>query len=587
MSKKIRRTRSLIICLVLAMVVTMAACTPSVKGSVTEPTNSGSNQQTAQADKTAEKVPIDIIFFGLTASAQDIEQLLNSDVIKAMEEETGVRLSATAVDDSKKQVILAGGDLTDIVCIEKQTDISPMISGKQIRPLNNLIENYGNNVKSIRPERLKMAQTLLSDGSGEAYVLPIYAGKEDRAPKVSHSIYMTRWDYYKELGFPEIKTPDDMLELLKDMQEAHPKTDDGKPVYGVSFYTSDSSTIDFDKRFHHTFGFHTINDNISWKVSDESMVFNYTDPNGPYWMAAEYYNKAYRMGILDPDSFTQKSDDFATKVTAGQILSPWLRAYARSFETAENASNPNSLRGFQTIPVEGVTLWTNVIQAAGWEAFYLAIPQNCKNPEKAMEFINFCFGYDGSRLISSGIEGVHWKYVNGVPTLTDEIKKLERERSKEWEKTGINAEPLPYFLGGVAALEVHPDGGPVNLFASDEYYASLSSAMDLDYSKHYGAEYPYGVFLKLIDEGKVFDRSTVDMRVISGIGSAPEDIQRIDVKLLDIAVKAIPKAVLAESEADFQKIKNETIAELIAAGANTSKEWWQNRYNEVKDFFKE
>jgi len=584
-----KKNKSIIACVAmfLAMALIMTACGPAVQESGNKNASTASSQQNSQTDTSAEIVPLDIIFFGHSTSLRDIEQMLNSEVVRELEARTGVKLSTQAVDDSKKQVMLAGNDLTDIVSIEKQTDILPMISGGLIRPLNQLIDKYGDNVKSIRPERLKLAQTLLSDGSGEAYVLPIYAGKEDRAPKVSHSIYMTRWDYYKELGCPEIKTPDDMLQLLKEMQDAHPFTEDGKPVYGVSFYTSDNSTIDFDKRFHHTFGFHTINDNISWKVSDQSMVFNYTDPNGPFWMAAEYYNKAYRMGILDPDSLTQKSDDFATKVTAGQILSPWLRAYARSFDNAQIEKDPNTLRGFETIPVEGVPLWTNVIQAAGWEAFYLAIPTNCKYPEKAMEFINYCFGYDGSRLISSGIAGVHYTYVNGVPTLTEEIKKIERARNEEWEKTGINAEPLPYFLAGVAALEVHPDGGPVNLFASDEYYKSLNNACDDDYSAYYGAEYPYGVFLKLIAEGKVFDRSTVDMRVISGIGSAPDDIQRIDTKLMDIAIKAIPKAVLAESEAEFQKIKNDTIAELNMAGAETSKNWWQNRFDEVKNMFKE
>ena len=530
-------------------------------------------------------VPLDILFLGLTSTPEDVQKVLDSPVNQVLQDAVGVKITAAAVDDEQKQVILAGGDLTDIVVIRKQTDILPMIEGGQIMPLNALIEQYGDNLRAIRPERLKMAQTLLSDGSGEAYVLPIYAGREDRAPKVSHSIYMTRWDLYREMGYPEVKTPDDMLHLLKDMQEKYPTTEEGKKVFGVSFFTSQFSTNDFDKRFHHTFGFHTINPNILWKVDDKSMVFNYTTPDGPYWMAAEYYNKAYRMGILDPDSLSQTSEDFATKVTAGQILSPWLRAFGRGFDNRMLEQDPKSLKGFETIPVEGVTLWTNVTQAAGWEEFYVAIPTNCTNPEKAMAFINYCFGFDGSRIISSGIEGVHWNKVDGVPTLTDEIKAIYRERGEPWAATGINAEPYPYFLAGVGALEVHPDGGPVNLFASDDFYKSLSTPLDESYAEYFGASYPYGVFLKLIEEGKVFDRSTVDMRVVSGMGSAPEDIQRIDTKLLDIAVKAIPKAVLAETEEAFQQVKEATLAELNAAQAEVSKAWWQERFDTVKALF--
>lgn len=45
-----------------------------------------------------------------------------------------------------------------------------------------------------------------------------------------------RWDLYKELGYPEIKNLDDMVEVLAQMKEICPKDDNGKTTYGVSLF---------------------------------------------------------------------------------------------------------------------------------------------------------------------------------------------------------------------------------------------------------------------------------------------------------------------------------------------------------------
>ena len=37
-----------------------------------------------------------------------------------------------------------------------------------------------------------------------------------------------------------------------------------------------------------------------------------------------------------------------------------------------------------------------------------AITKNCKNPEKAMELIDFMNSEEGARLVYSGLEGSHW-----------------------------------------------------------------------------------------------------------------------------------------------------------------------------------
>lgn len=45
-----------------------------------------------------------------------------------------------------------------------------------------------------------------------------------------------RWDAYKAAGYPEIKDLDGLLDVLKQMQEAVPTSDSGKPTYALSFF---------------------------------------------------------------------------------------------------------------------------------------------------------------------------------------------------------------------------------------------------------------------------------------------------------------------------------------------------------------
>ena len=64
-------------------------------------------------------VPLDILFLGLTSTPEDVQKVLDSPVNQVLQDAVGVKITAAAVDDEQKQVILAGGDLTDIVVIRK------------------------------------------------------------------------------------------------------------------------------------------------------------------------------------------------------------------------------------------------------------------------------------------------------------------------------------------------------------------------------------------------------------------------------------------------------------------------------------
>ena len=117
-----------------------------------------------------------------------------------------------------------------------------------------------------------------------------------------------RWDLYKELGYPEIKTLDDMVDVLGQMKEICPTDDNGKTTYGVSLFNDwDGNLVMFVKSTATAYyGY----DEFGFGLYDpEEQVFHPAlEENGPYLTCLKFYNNLYQKGLLDPDSQTQGYD---------------------------------------------------------------------------------------------------------------------------------------------------------------------------------------------------------------------------------------------------------------------------------------
>ena len=62
------------------------------------------------------------------------------------------------------------------------------------------------------------------------------------ALELNYGSYL-RWDIYAELGYPEISTLEDLLPVLKEMQQLVPVSDSGKPTYAFSFFKDWDSNL--------------------------------------------------------------------------------------------------------------------------------------------------------------------------------------------------------------------------------------------------------------------------------------------------------------------------------------------------------
>lgn len=200
--------------------------------------------QTAAGDETAEAAEG-------TASAEDggtvtltiLAQKLSSNVtdypdthvLQEMANKIGVKLSIIEADTDKYNVMLASGDGFDLI-LAPTNKFTELIEGNIVQPMDSYLEAYGQDMTANVADTVEFSKGAWSNGTGSLYFMPMQVGVDSNGAYQQMGL-LTRWDYYKEMGYPEINNLDDWLALLADMQAAHPTTEDGLPVYGVSMFT--------------------------------------------------------------------------------------------------------------------------------------------------------------------------------------------------------------------------------------------------------------------------------------------------------------------------------------------------------------
>lgn len=511
----------------------------------------------------------------------------NIQIAQEIKKRLGVTIEYVEVDNDKFNVLLAGGDLPDLIRCNPGKFGKQLITGNLIIPLDELLQTNGGEILANTGEIVEINKKIYSEGQNKVYFITPQVGLNPIDSFYTTDIgIMLRWDIYKQIGAPAIKSPDDLLNVLSEMQKKNPKTEDGKKVYGVSLF-SDWGLWNYYIPMYSFYGVNcgdmSICGNLQLKkLGDTTQAYPFLqDPESIYWGSLEFYSKARRMGLLDPDALTQKFEDYAAKGTAGQILcapAEWAMGDYNNKHIAEG-------KGFVCIPIEGGYIWEGPPAiGTGWTNMSLSISKNCKTPDRAMDLLNFLFSYDGARMMASGIEGVHWDYVDGKPTLRPETIELRKNGGDEWSNTGILIDAN--FIGLMSAQINPKDDYPVCLFESKEVYTQRVNPLEKDFSEYYGGAYPGEVYEKLIDGGKgtfKAERYLADNTLEEAIRlktlptiALTDDIKKIEAKLTDLAASYAAKAILAKSDEEFNELKEKAIADFIKAGADVDLQFYND-----------
>ncbi|GFP75689.1 extracellular solute-binding protein [Clostridium fungisolvens] len=333
--------------------------------------------------------------------------------------------------DSKFATMMASGNLGDIVVFgaDDQKYRDAIKAGLLLDwTKDGLLDKYGTHIKEFQ-KAIEKNKTNFGDGKAVyglgSSVSTMPATTPSEGTELAYGPHL-RWDLYEKLGKPTINTMEDYLPVLKKMQEATPKSDSGKPTYAFSMWSDwDGNMMMIAKQFACMQGY----DELGFLLvhGNEEKYQDILDPNGYYLRSLKLYYNANKMGLVDPDSISQKYDDAANKMKDGQVLFSWFPFYSTGYNTQERV---NKGQGFKLVPFTDEKDYSNGFANYG-NSQVIAIGSKAKNPEKIMKFIDWLYSPEGIMTSTNGPKGLTWDLKDGKPVLTDFGKKVVPSTSSD------------------------------------------------------------------------------------------------------------------------------------------------------------
>jgi len=515
----------------------------------------------------AGRVTIAILGTNLHVDTPGIQE---DQVAREIERITGITMSIQNVmGDAIEPKILAmnaSGDLPDIVNINgNKGTLKALVNAGSIIDCTELVQIRGQNFlqNEVLHSALEFSKEYWSMDTGKLYVIPMTVGMQASLGRPTVGTFI-RWDYYKDLGYPQIRSIMDLLPVLQEMQEKHPRTAEGKAAYGVSFWSDwelwPTTVLGFMDGYAEAEPFGMID------ISNGEYV-PYLDEGSIFWKYIKFYNKAWQMGILDPDAFTQKYDQYAVKVAAGQvyfIIPGWLAGI--KFENPE--------QGYALIDTSGISdkSYAQYANMAGQNLF--VISKNSKAPERAMDLLNFFASNQGIEFAYNGVEGEAWDLIDGNPVMKPEVMELVSRQDPSGDKYGIRKY---WHMAGLAPAEINSDRGmPFDFAFYPEFIYRHLTLPEQESAHFHGVKLPGEIMSK--KKYNTYDNLvTAAMPVIED----KEYIQK-GWNIRRYINENHLKLILAEDDEEFALLKQKFISELEEMGWDKVVAKYRTVYEETR-----
>ncbi|WP_159886586.1 ABC transporter substrate-binding protein [Paenibacillus puerhi] len=513
---------------------------------------SAPNQESGNSpDASNDKAPITFTMFA--ADPNTNYENMQSPVGKKITELTGVTLKIDyPVGDPKQKVSLmaASGEYPDLIFAKNDSNIIADAGG--FIDLAPLIEKHGPNLKKLYGDYLKRLKWSKDDSS--IYFLGTFGVNEQQwEPRDG---FQLQHQVVKELGYPKLRTVKDYEEAIKAFKEKHP-TIDGKPTIGLSLLADDwriAQSVTNPAVFA-TGG----SDDGEWYIDEKTQkpVLHITRPEEKEYF--RWLNHMNDIGLLDPESFVQKYDQYKAKISSGRVLaiidSKWQ--YREPEQSLKQAGKFDLTYGMYPITLNESFKNKN-FQSAGYSAGWgVAISKSCKDPVRAIKFLDWLASDEAQILNNWGIEGVHYKVENGKRVIPKEEMEKRVNDPQYGKKTGIGMYVYPFPQHGFG---VKDPSGQTYLIDSEQQIMDNYSSVEKEVLANYNAK----MWQDLYPKASEFP--------VKPWGAAwqiniPQDTDGAVImqKCLELMRKRVPEAIMAKPE-KFDELWDSFQKELEQAG---------------------
>ena len=340
---------------------------------------------------------------------------------------TGVNINfiiPSGNEAEKMNTMIASGDVPDLI----QSSVydaghQELIDAGLALPLNKLADQYDKTFYSVvPPDQIGW----YSKADGNIYDYPNFANAysvakgmlaakdEDYLNGIAgNAVPLVRKDIYEAIGSPDMTQPEGFIAALQAAQAKNFTAVDGSPISLVGFREFNNAGNDI------------VNYLLAFTATppynaDGTMTDALTKPEIVRWLKT--FRQAVQLGLISPDVFIDPQATIRQKDGNAQYFVSFMgRADIRGDNTNLYTGGGKD-SGVYYIPADmcrnaagDAPTISSALLLDGWQQ--TLITTKCKDPARAIRFLNYINGPEGQQDNFFGEEGVTFDMVNGVPTL--------------------------------------------------------------------------------------------------------------------------------------------------------------------------
>jgi multiple sugar transport system substrate-binding protein/putative aldouronate transport system substrate-binding protein len=364
------------------------------------------------------------------------------------------------------------------------------------------------------------------------------------------------WDYYAEVGAPEMNNLSDLVKTLRSIQDLHPTNANGDPSYGITLWPDwDGTSIENVNQLTKWYG-QEVNGSVLLDATGE--MIDLTDDNGAYRKILQFYFEANQAGVVDPDSGTQNWDSVNSKFNSKRaflIWNDWQQGFWNTTERGNNGEN------YIMAPIKDMSIYQPSDPYFGSGRAFAVGTNDPEKKERVMMLLDWMSSPEGLETIHGGIKGF---------TYVDAEDGNGFVRTPEGEYALMDNSPVPEEFGGgfyadgqlqinqwmVSGYATNPNNNTT--YASNLWPAEVEKAKTkttTEWSERFDAENPVDYLLKT---------NTVSVVPYVNVSLAPDptDIALIRSNCGQLVKDASWKMIFAKDQAEFDSIWNNLKDEL-------------------------
>lgn len=329
-------------------------------------------------------------------------------VLEWVEKRTGIQIDwdvtvPSQYDEIMRVRLAAGQDLPDIVQVPGGLkEVYKYAQQGILLPLDDLIREYAPNLAKLIWEDMPELGRIYTAPDGHIYHI---AQNYDGGNKVEVKGLLLRTDWLGTLGLEQPVTADDWYHVLKAFKEGDPNGNGLADEIPMTAFSTGNGLEEY--------GYLATAFNLAAPVTkyidvDGVAVNQYEQPGFKDFLS--FLNKLYSEGLLDPQYSTgdeAKLDAMCAKDIVGASAH-----YATKTDlwagTAAKAGNPNSAKAEYHLMLSPANPDGSIrIISRALTGFCYGITRDCKDPIKAIKWLDYIYGSDEGRdTLLYGLEGL-------------------------------------------------------------------------------------------------------------------------------------------------------------------------------------